>query len=70
MQKIKIETIQLDRLQAGATESRSVYKIVKITNSVDWDVGQELERATVRDILANNSNVEIIVRKPKNSDFN
>lgn len=75
-QKIKIEAIQLEKtLTAQDTKPDKVYQIVKITNSVDWEIGQNLTRTNVRDILrlyglGTNSNVEIVIRKPKNSDFN
>jgi len=69
-QKIKIECMQLEKIltKQGETPDK-IYRIVKITNSVDWDIGQDLDRQMVRDILGANSNVEFVIRKPKNSDF-
>jgi len=69
-QKIKIETIQLEKLQTHLDKvPGKVYRIVKITNSVDWEIGENLTKAKIRDILGTNSNIEIVVRQPKNSDW-
>jgi phenylalanyl-tRNA synthetase beta subunit len=69
-QKIKIETIQLEKLLTHLDQvPEKIYRIVKITNSVDWEIGQNLTKADIRNILGTNSQVEIVVRQAKNSDF-
>lgn len=70
MKKIKIETIQLEKpLQSIDEKPEKIFRIVKITNSVDWEIGQNLTKLQVRDILGTISDVEFVVRPPRNSDF-
>jgi len=53
----------------GAPVRVTRYFITKLTNTANWKIGQELTPQDVREILATNSDLDIVIRKVKDSDI-
>jgi len=49
-----------------AGDKTPVYKVVKIVNSINWNVDQRLTRDMIGDILRYERDTEVIISRPTN----